>query len=141
MKKLAIGLCLVALVCGGTLLLSRGTAHANALLPAPRISATQIFLTNSQLSPDENFQVIRAFVPTGTTNRNCLMTLGDTTFVALGTITFCAPRNPAVFGEGVLISVFYPQPPPPGLTLSLTLYQEGAKRYGAPVLCRNSDGC
>jgi hypothetical protein len=141
MKKLAIGFCLLALLCGGVLLLSQGTAHANPFQRALRIGAAQIFVTNSQLDPDDGFQVLHAFVPTGSTNRNCLMTLGDTSFVALGTLSFCAPRNPAAFGEGVLISVFYPQPAPPDLTLSLTLYQEGAKRYGAPVLCRASDGC
>ena len=29
---------------------------------------------------------------------------------------------------------------PPGLTLSMTVLQQGAKRYGAPVLC-NVGGC
>ena len=60
--------------------------------------------------------------------------------VALGTLTFCAPREPAGMGKGILLSVFYPQPPPAGLTLSVTLFQEGATAYAPPVLCDVS-GC
>jgi hypothetical protein len=100
----------------------------------------QIFLTNDHLDPNEGLQVIRAFVPTGTLNQNCLVTMGDTSFVALGTIVYCAPRQPAGLGKGIMVSVFYPEPPPPGLTLSMTVLQQGAKRYGAPVLC-NVAGC
>jgi hypothetical protein len=100
----------------------------------------QIFLTNDHLDPNEGLQVIRAFIPTGTLNQNCLATMEDTSFVALGTIVYCAPRQPAGLGKGIMVSVFYPQPPPPGLTLSMTVLQQGAKRYGAPVLC-NVDGC
>ena len=100
----------------------------------------QIFLTNDQLDPNNGLQVIRAFVPTGTLNQNCLATMEDTSFVALGTIVFCAPRQPVGLGKGIMVSVFYPQPPPAGLTLSMTVLQQGAKRYGAPVLC-NVDGC
>ena len=107
---------------------------------ALRIGATQLSLSNQHLDPNENNQVIRAFVPTGTTNANCFVTLGDTSFVQLGTLVFCAPRNP-IFGEGVLVSIFYPAPPPPGLILTLTLYQEGARKYGAPVLCTAKEGC
>jgi hypothetical protein len=108
--------------------------------PAARIGAGQVFLTNAQLDPNENYQVIRAFVKTGSLNPNCLVTLGDTTFVAMGTLVFCAPRQPSNLGKGILISVFYPTPPPSGLTLSATLLQETAKAYGPPVLC-DVDGC
>jgi hypothetical protein len=99
----------------------------------------QVFLTNAQVTPND-LQVIRAFVRTGTLNNNCLVTLGDTSFVAVGTLVFCAPRHPAGMGKGVLISVFYPQPPPPDFTLSLTLIQAGAEKYEPPVLC-TVDGC
>ena len=104
------------------------------------IGATQVALTNAQLDPNENYQVIRAFVRTGSASPNCLATLGDTTYVADGTLMFCAPRQPASLGKGVLVSVFYPQPPPSGLFLSVTLFQEGAKGYAPPVLCDVS-GC
>ena len=101
---------------------------------------TQIFLTNAELDPNENYQVIRAFISTGTLNQDCLTTMGDTSFVATGTIVFCAPRQPVGLGKGILVSVFYPQPPPDGLTLTMTVFQAGAKRYGAPVLC-DVEGC
>ena len=73
----------------------------------------QIFLTNDHLDSIEGLQVIRAFIPTGTLNQNCSVTLEDTSFVALGTIVYCAPREPAGLGKGIMASVFYPQPPPP----------------------------
>lgn len=107
------------------------------------IHATQLSLSNQQLDPDENYQVIRAFVATGTTDANCLVSLGDTNFVQLGTLIFCAPRAP-LFGseiKGVLVSVFYPYAPPPGLVLTVTLYQEDAVQYGMPILCTKEDGC
>jgi hypothetical protein len=104
------------------------------------IGTDQVFLTNAQLDPNENYQVIRAFVRTGSLDNSCLATMGDTSFVALGTLTFCAPREPAGMGKGVLLSVFYPQPPPAGLTLNVTLFQEGATAYAPPVLC-DVNGC
>jgi hypothetical protein len=101
----------------------------------------QIFLTNDHLDPNEGLQVIRAFIPTGTLNQNCLVTMEDTSFVALGTIVYCAPRQPAGLGKGIMVSVFYPEPPPPGLTLRMTVLQQGAKRYGAPVLSNEGWRC
>lgn len=105
--------------------------------------STQAFLTNAHLDPNENNQVIRAFVPTGSLSRNCLVSLNDTTDVALGTVTFCALRVDQSLGgvSGVLVSVFYPQPPGPNFTLTVTVHQDGARRYGAPVLCTSADGC
>ena len=105
--------------------------------------SAQVFLTNAHLDPNENNQVIRAFVPTGSLSRNCLATLNDTTDVALGTITFCALRVDQSLGgvPGVLISVFYPQPPAPNFNVTVTVHQDGARRYGAPVLCTSADGC
>ena len=105
--------------------------------------SAQVFLTNAHLDPNENNQVIRAFVPTGSSSRNCLITMNDTSDVALGTITFCALRVDRSLGgvSGVLVSVFYPQPPAPNLTLTVTVHQDGAARYGQPVLCTSADGC
>lgn len=119
---------------------SRPAIFAQSAAPATPSHATQVFLTNAQLDPNESLQVIRAFVRTGTLNQNCQVTMGDTSFVANGTIIFCAPRQPVGLGKGILVSVFYPQPPPDGLTLSMTLVQDGARKYAAPVLC-NVDGC
>jgi hypothetical protein len=113
--------------------------------PAIPIGVSQVFLTNAQLNPDENFQVIRAFVPTGSESQKCLATLNETNFAPFGTILFCGERAPSSFGTGpgVLISVFFPEPPASdfNLNISVNVYQEGAVRYGTPILCRNQDGC
>ena len=134
-------LLLASLVLAGSLLL---------LFPRQQLTAqedgvfsTQIFLTDSHLDPNENNQVIRAFVPTRSSSQNCLATLNDTNNVAVGTVTFCALRVDQSLGgvSGVLVSVFFPQPPSPGLTLSVTVHQDGARRYGLPVLCTEANGC
>ncbi|PYX47671.1 MAG: hypothetical protein DMG79_13425 [Acidobacteria bacterium] len=143
MKKLWVVACSILLIaslvalCPQPTVLAQSAATPNAALV---IGANQVAMTNAQLNPNENYQVIRAFVRTGVLSPNCLATLGETTYVANGTIIFCAPRQPVGLGRGVLVSVFYPQPPPSDLFLSITLFQEGAKSYASPVLC-NVSGC
>ena len=108
------------------------------------LSTASLALTNVHVDPTENNQVVRAFVPTGSRSPKCLASLNDTTYVALGTVLFCAEREPLAFGgvPGVLVSVFFPQPvPPAGFFMSVTLYQQGASSYGPPVLCTAADGC
>jgi len=138
MKKVLL---LVALVGLSALLLSPDKILSAQEGDAP--FSTQVFLTNAHLDPNENNQVIRAFVPTGSSSRNCLVTMNDTTNVALGTITFCALRVDQSLGgvSGVLVSVFYPQPPAPNFNLTVTVHQDHTRRYGAPVLCTGADGC
>ena len=103
----------------------------------------QTLLSNQHLDPNENLQVIRAFFPTGSQSQNCLVSLNDTNAESLGMVTFCAQRNDQSLGgvSGVLVSVFFPQPPAPGLVLTVTVHQDGARRYGTPVLCTVADGC
>jgi hypothetical protein len=75
---------------------------------------------------------------------NCLVTLNDTNNFAFGTVPFCGEREPAGLGgtPGVMISVFFPSPVrSPDFLLSVTLYQQGASSYGAPVLCTAATGC
>jgi hypothetical protein len=135
------GITRVLMLTAAVIICIQASVFAQAKKPSAAPShTTQIFLTNAQLDPNEGLQVIRAFVRTGTLNANCLTTMGDTSFVATGTILFCAPRQPVGLGKGVLVSVFYPQPPPDGLTLSISLRQDGAQTYAAPVLC-DVDGC
>jgi hypothetical protein len=132
---------LASLVLAGSLLL----LFPRQLLTAQEDHAfsTQVALTNTHLDPNENNQVIRAFVPTRSNSQNCLATLNDTTDVALGTVTFCAQRVDQSLGgvSGVLVSVFFPQPPAPNLVLTVTIHQDGARKYGSPVLCTAADGC
>lgn len=111
--------------------------------PALAPKTTSLFLTSAHVDPAQNNQVVRAFVPTGSKSPNCLATLNETNAFAFGIVLFCGEREPAGLGgtPGVLISAFFPQPVPPGFVLTLTLYQQGATSYGAPVLCTAATGC
>jgi hypothetical protein len=143
MRKTTLSPYLFLAVAAAALTSARPTMFAQtSTTPAPetRAPAAQVFLTNSQLDPNENYQVVRAFVKTGSLDPNCLVTLGDTTFVVNGTLVFCAPRQPDNLGKGIMISIFYPVPPPDGFSVSATLFQQSAKKYGPPVLCDVS-GC
>jgi hypothetical protein len=87
----------------------------------------------------QNRGAIRAFVPTGSQSNKCLLTLGEFNaplFSPTGFLgawaTACAPRQ--LNGQnGVLISIFPGAPFPTGLYVSLTVWHEGARRYGTPV--------
>jgi len=115
-------------------------AQAPPTHPGVPIGATLIKLRNSELDPDQGNTAIRAFVATGSLQRECLATFSETNFAAVPRFLFCAPR--VAFGqEGVLVSVFLTSPPNGELIVDVTLYQQGATQYGPPVLCRNSDGC
>ena len=72
-------------------------------------------LTSAQLDPLEGNNLIRAFVPTGSTSHDCLTSLNEIRTDAYPTqITmFCGEREPSGFGgvPGMLISIFFPQTP------------------------------
>jgi hypothetical protein len=107
------------------------------------LNTASLNFTNAHVDPFQNNQVIRAFVPTGSRSVNCLATLNESNNAVPGIVLFCGEREPAAFGEvpGMLVSVFFPTPVPPDLVLSVTLYQQGARKYGTPVLCTANDGC
>jgi hypothetical protein len=109
------------------------------------VKTVSLNFTSAQLDPLEGNNVIRAFVPTGSKSVNCLASLNEigTDAFPTGITVFCGEREPSGFGgvPGMLVSVFFPQTPPPSLVLSVTLYQKGAKKYGAPVLCTANSGC
>jgi len=109
------------------------------------LNTVSLNFTSAYLDPLEGNQVVRAFVPTGSKSVNCLATLSEirSNSWPAGISLFCGEREPFAFGgvPGMLVSVFFTQPAPPNLAVSVTLYQQGAKKYGAPVLCTASDGC
>ena len=107
------------------------------------LNTVSLNFTNAQIDPSMNNQVIRAFVPTGSRSVNCLTSLNESNNAVSGIVVFCGEREPPAFGgtPGMLVSVFFPEPVPPDMVLSVTLYQQGARRYGAPVLCTAADGC
>ena len=95
------------------------------------IGAGNVLLGDEEVTPGG--LTVRAFVPTGSLSPNCLTSFSESNFAIPGLTLFCGVR---VFNgqKGLLISVFPPQVIPTGLILSLTVYQEGARGYGAPVL-------
>lgn len=117
-----------------------------AVIPVTaNLNTVSLNLTSAQLNPLEGNSVIRAFVPTGSKSVNCLATMNEigTNAFPTGITVFCGEREPFAFGgvPGMLVSVFFPQPAPSDLVLSITLYQQGARKYGPPVLCNANDGC
>ena len=76
---------------------------------------------DAQLRPDRT--TIRAFVPTSSLSDHCLVTLSESNFPVPGATIFCAPR---MFQgqQGILVSVFLPQPMRAGFFLSASIYQE-----------------
>ncbi len=147
MKTLSIAACVVLLLSATFVISSRQPTFAQSVIPpsnpALNLNTVSLNFTTAQIDPTENNQVVRAFVPTGSKSVNCLATLNETNNVQFGTVLFCGEREPSAFGNvpGVLVSVFFPQPVTPDFVMSVTLYQQGAKRYGAPVLCNGADGC
>jgi len=128
MKK-HLALLLLAAAC---LAMSPRPPDAQAAEPSTYFGATRVIVTQAHVSTSTE---IRAFVPTGTLNEHCLVTLAESTFPVAGMTVFCAPREPAELGKGVLISIFHPVELPAEFLHVLTIFQEGALRYGAPVFC------
>jgi hypothetical protein len=115
---------LLSLVISGPL---RGTASSQDDNP---VFAAYVPFVDGQLRPDR--AAVRAFVETGSLSTNCLVTLAESTNPVPGTTVFCGPR---VFEgrNGVLVGIFFPQPMPAPFFTSVTIYQEHARGYGAPV--------
>jgi hypothetical protein len=146
-SKLSIGL--VALVVALFSISSHNLIFAQSAVPPPNpaltLNTVSLNFNPSYLDPFEGNQVIRAFIPTGSKSVNCLATMNEilTDQPLNGIVLFCGEREPFAFGNtpGMLVSIFFPQPPPQELELSITLYQQGARSYGAPVLCTGNQGC
>jgi hypothetical protein len=93
------------------------------------------FAANLAFGDDQvtsNRFTVRAFVPTGSLDTNCLATLSESNNATPGITVFCAPRE-FQGQKGILFSAFFPQPIPSGLFLSATVHQDHARGYGAPV--------
>lgn len=144
MKNRTIAICGVVLSLGALLLAFRPIGVAETELEGS-LNTVSLNFDASYLNPLEGNNVIRAFVPTHSKSVNCLTSLNEigTSIPLNGIVMFCGEREPFGFGNvpGVLVSVFFPQTPDPGLVMSITLYQQGAKRYGTPVLCNANSGC
>ena len=102
-----------------------------------------VSLSNEELSADFGPTVVRAFIFTDSADPNCLVTLGESNMAAAGTAVYCGVRTPSLHGgkPGVMVTVFFPTPVVGSLILTLTIHQNGAKRYDQPVACSTADGC
>ena len=125
MTLLATALVMVLVVFGG----SRVRAFAESDDDNPTFAAN-ILIGDDQVTSDRF--TVRAFVPTGSLNANCLATLSESNDAVPGVTVFCAPRK-FEGQKGILFSAFFPQPIPGGLVLSATIHQDRARGYGAPV--------
>ena len=102
-----------------------------------------VSITNEELSSDFGPSVVRAFILTNSVDPNCLVTLGESNNAGAGVVAFCGVRAPSLYGgkPGVLVTVFFPAPVAGNLILTLTVHQNGAKKYSQPVACSTADGC
>jgi hypothetical protein len=67
----------------------------------------------------------------------CLVTLAETMNAPGPPTVFCGQRS-YQGANGIFVHVFYPTPASnPALLVNLTVYQESAQRYGAPVFYPN----
>jgi hypothetical protein len=144
MKSRTVAVCCVLLCLAALVFGFRPTGVAQTELEGS-LNTVSLNFDASYLDPLEGNNVIRAFVPTHSKSVNCLTSLNEigTNIPLPGIVVFCGEREPSSFGNipGVLVSVFFPQTPAPDLVMSVTLYQQGARRYGTPVLCNGNSGC
>ncbi len=101
-----------------------------------------IHLDGTFVFPDSGGTVVRAFVLTRSTG-NCIASFAESNNATAGTTMYCGVRQPSLFGglPGLMLTIFFPGPVPDPLVLDIVVHQDGAKRYGAPVVCLSSDGC
>lgn len=129
-----------ALLLGSLLVvgLTRGTASADT---EGTVGLTSINLTNAQVLPDAP-SLVRAFIPTGSGSVKCLVSMNETTFVESGAQLFCGQRTSPTYGPGILITInYFSQPVPPEYGTSLTIWQQGARYYGNPIMCEAAGAC
>jgi hypothetical protein len=146
MKTLSITVCVALLLSATFIISSHKPTFAQTVVPSPNPALTLSTVSlNFSTAQMVDSQTVRAFVPTGSKSVKCLTSMNEigTNFFPTGITLFCGEREPSAFGgvPGMLVSVFLPQPAPPDFVMSVTLYQQGAQKYGAPVLCTGADGC
>jgi len=96
------------------------------------IGAGQVTFDSTEVIPSSNLD---AFVPTGSDSSICLVTLSESNAFFVGpSPAICVPRT-FQGQKGVRIIVIpYFATFPSDVTLSVTVYQRGARHYGPPVL-------
>jgi hypothetical protein len=73
------------------------------------------------------------FIPTNSSSPKCLVTLSESpNFAIAGTTVYCGTRNRGGV-NGIVVHLFLPFNAPPDVQIFLTVYQQDAQSYGAPV--------
>lgn len=99
-------------------------------IPGIPIGAYRIDLDFNQL--DEGHDAIRAFIATGSTSPVILGTLNECNYAFSIRPLFCSPRD--YNGEhGIVVSIFMTEWVDVDFGAGVTLYQQGARYYSAPV--------
>jgi hypothetical protein len=101
--------------------------------PAGIVGVGRVELTRAEVDPAALSEV-KAFIATGSSSPNCLATLSESNFAITGTTLYCGTRahNGA---NGVWVHILLPGFAPTNFVISVTVYQEGAQQYAAPVFC------
>jgi hypothetical protein len=77
---------------------------------------------------------VRAFIPTGSTNRACLLTLNEDVTDTGGFSSFyCGPRTFQGV-PGLFVHIYMNLPAASGFGIGVTVFQPDAQQYGAPIL-------
>ena len=106
-------------------------------LPGKLAPATRIALTSAHVDPGSPTE-IKAFVATDSASTVCLATLAESMNAPGPPTVFCGQRN-YLGVDGIVIHIFYPTPASnPALLVMLSVYQESAQRYAAPVFYPNT---
>jgi hypothetical protein len=129
-----------AALAGAVLLIA---AQQGAVADQDNVPFTRVIhLDGTFVSPDTGSTVVRAFVLTRSTG-NCLASFNESNNATAGTTMYCGVRAPSLFGgqPGIMVTIFFPGPVPDPLVLNIVVHQDGAKQYGAPVVCLAVDGC
>ena len=141
----------LVLVCAGALVglsLAVGTVAGGGFWKAPPFSAIGI---NNVYSIDNSFgeggpdsTVFRVWMETGSSSEACLVTMGEAFEGVEVQQIYCSSRHVTLEdGEGhwgTLVTLILAAPLSDGSWYSLNVYQEGAKGWGAPILC-DLPGC
>jgi hypothetical protein len=133
MRKVLFAVALVGVILGVSLVGVPTSAVEPVTLRLDRFALDESFVKPN--APTE----LEAFIPTGSRDRRCLVTLNESSFAVAGTTVYCGNR--LIDGEyGLFVHVFLPEPAPADVVFRLTVYQNDAA-YGDPVPCAAVGPC
>jgi hypothetical protein len=140
-RKRYVGVVAGIAILAVAVLISSGIAQGKRIypqIPGIPIGASIVYVNGDQLWPPPtelpNWTALRAFIETGSDSPVILATLSDMTYATSVQALVCLPRE--LDGKrGIVVSIFFNNPEV-GLDFfaGVTLYQQGARHYAAPVV-------